>query len=107
MDWKRLITGLALLTLLTGVLLVCFTTGGLLNRFRGFQSIDDLTGHGIYLGFPGPVIGFVLMGIGAVGLVVVFSIKKPPRFPHDDSFDAFTIKKPSIPSREDKIEPHG
>ncbi|HYT89864.1 MAG TPA: hypothetical protein VEL76_14235 [Gemmataceae bacterium] len=115
MNWKRLITGLSLLCLLTGVLLICFATGGFLNRTHhpDFGRHDALTINGIFLDMPGPVAGFVFLGVGAVGLVVVFSMNKPSPPARattgahlEDAAAKFPLKKSAAPPRGDKIEPH-
>jgi hypothetical protein len=67
---KRLLSAYALYALFLGTLFLCFAGGGLLNPWNG--------GEGRYvlrLDWPGPVVGWSLLGVGAVGLVVVWSMK--------------------------------
>jgi hypothetical protein len=78
---RKLIGGLSLLFLITGALLICFIPGGLFNQ------IDFGLGRVVVFDRPGHIIGFILMGVGAVGFVVLFSLEKtggPPRheLPH-------------------------
>ena len=49
-------------------------------------SGNALAEQGIFLDRPGHIAGFCLLGLAAVGLIVVFSLKKPPddRFPPPD-----------------------
>jgi hypothetical protein len=81
MNFKRLIGGLSFLTLFTGVLLLLFIPGGFLNPYP--QVYVDLVGPrgilpgGVSLDQPGHIAGFVLLGVGAVGFVVLWSLKRP------------------------------
>jgi hypothetical protein len=75
MDRRRLAFGLGFLLIVAGLLLAFFTPGGLFNRTMigtPFGSFD------IGESSPWPVVGYVLVGIGAVGLVIGFAMKKPP-----------------------------
>ena len=69
-NYRRLLAGFAFLFILTGVLLVCFIEGGLLNQRRigGWYFVD--------LGEPGHIVGFVFLGLGAVLFVFLFSLEK-------------------------------
>ena len=71
LNFRRLLAGFALLFLLTGVLLLCFIEGGLVNqRHGGFGA------RYIELGDPGHIVGFVFLGLGAVVFVFLFSLEK-------------------------------
>jgi hypothetical protein len=79
MDKRRLIFGLAALLLIAGAALACFAPGGLFNRVN-VTSVD--TPFGSFsktevLSSSGPVIGYVLLGLGGVGIVVGFALKTP------------------------------
>jgi hypothetical protein len=71
MNIRRLIAGLSFLCMLIGVLLVCFIPGGFFNAWDQFGNW--------WVNPSGPlhITGFVLLIVGAVGFVVVFSLKKP------------------------------
>jgi hypothetical protein len=79
MDKKRLLLGFAILFLLAGALLVCLAPGGLLHKTSASQGnimgFEILGEPAVHLGMPGPIAGFVLLGIGAVGLVFRFALK--------------------------------
>jgi hypothetical protein len=78
MNIRRLIGSLSFLFFLIGALLVCLVPGGVFNPWPvGYWH--SAAGHwpGITLDQPGHIIGFVLLGIGAVGFVVLFSLNKP------------------------------
>jgi hypothetical protein len=66
MNIRRLIGGLSFLALLVGALLLCFIPGGLVNTTLGM----------IHLNQAGHIFGFILLGLGAVGLVVLWSLEK-------------------------------
>jgi hypothetical protein len=77
MNIRRLIGGLSFLCFLTGALLVLLVPGGLLNPWQnGWPRAGGLWPN-ITLDQPGHIAGFVLLGIGAVGFVVLFSLNKP------------------------------
>jgi len=67
MNYRRLVVGLSLLCILIGGLLVCFVSGGLLNSHF----------YGVTLDQPMHFVGFGLLILGAVGIIVVWSMKKP------------------------------
>ena len=66
MNFRRLIGGLSTLAMLVGILLVCFIPGGFFNTFHGLILLDNV-GH---------VFGFILLGLGAVGFVILWSLEK-------------------------------
>jgi hypothetical protein len=82
MDKRRLVLGLGAVLLVTGALLAGFTPGGLFNA-GGSATIGTPLGPftvpGAKKSSAGPVIGYVLMGVGALGLVAAFAMKPPPR----------------------------
>lgn len=82
MDKRRLVLGLGVLLLIAGALLACFTPGGLFSS-DGSPSIATPFGTfsvpGEKKSSAGPIIGYVLVGVGAVGLVAAFAMKSPPK----------------------------
>lgn len=80
MDKRRLVGGLAVVLLLVGVLLACFAPGGLFNSGvvhetvnLPFVSVTHTTpGHSS----PWPMVGYGLAGVGLLGLVIAFAMKK-------------------------------
>jgi hypothetical protein len=70
---KRVLTAYALYTLLLGGLFLCFGQGGLVNR-RGWNYPH----YEIRLDMPGPIVGWIFLGIGSVLLVLVWSLKPAP-----------------------------
>jgi hypothetical protein len=79
MNIRRLIGGLSFLFFLVGALLVCLVPGGLLNPWDGGSWQPRAAGRwpGITFDQPGHIFGFVLLSIGAIGFVVLFSLNKP------------------------------
>jgi hypothetical protein len=81
MDRRRLIGGLAVVVLLVGVLLALFSPRGAFNSGAVRESLDTPIGtFSRTVGgqsSPWPVVGYVLAGVGAVGLVVAFALKPP------------------------------
>ncbi len=72
LNYRRLLAGLSLLFIVTGLLLLCFIHGGLVN-----QRFDFMSGRRfIALDHAGHIIGFICLGIGAVGFVFLFSLEK-------------------------------
>jgi len=71
LNFRRLLAGMSLLFMLTGTLLVCFIYGGLVN-----QRHNPFGGRFVDLREPGHIIGFICLGIGAVGFVFLFSLEK-------------------------------
>jgi hypothetical protein len=70
-NFRRFIAGMSLLFILLGALLVCFVHGGLVNQR------SDITGRRwVDLNTPGHVFGFISLGIGAIGFVLLFSFEK-------------------------------
>ena len=69
MDFRRLIGGLSFLFVVTGLLLICLVPGGL-------YVVGDL---GLRYCFDRPlhIVGFSFLGVGAVGFVVLLSLKNP------------------------------
>jgi hypothetical protein len=82
MDKRRLILGLGVLMLVVGAVLACFTSGGLFNS-GGSETVGTPFGSfsvpGEKKSSAGPIIGYVLLGVGAVGLLVAFAMKSPPK----------------------------
>src|SRR5262245_52087152 len=72
-NWRRFLIGMAFLLILTGLLLICFIPGGLLNPFRHWDGSVQRP-----LDLPGHIVGFVLLGVGAVLVVVIFSLERRP-----------------------------
>jgi len=80
---RKLIGGISLLFLIAGMLLICFIHGGILNR------IDLGWGPIVTLDRPGHIVGFILLSLGAIGFVLLYSLEKtspplhrePPRYP--------------------------
>jgi len=82
MDVKRLMLGVSALVLLIGFLLLGFTAGGVFNKivptsWKPYPS--NLVYHPerayIDLAQPGPTIGLILIGVGAIGLIYVYASK--------------------------------
>jgi hypothetical protein len=82
MDRRRLVLGLGVLLLVVGTLLAGFTPGGLFNA-GGSETIGTPIGTftvpGAKKSSAGPVVGYPLMGAGALGLVAAFAMKPPPK----------------------------
>jgi len=75
-DIPRLIGGLSCLCMLIGALLVCLVEGGFFNGY----VVGDIYGgihHQIRFDRPLHITGFILGIVGAVGFVVLFSLKRP------------------------------
>jgi hypothetical protein len=73
MNYRRLIGGLSFLIFLTGALLICLLPGGLMNPIYPYgEPWRPLNGVG-------HILGFVCIGVAAVGFVVLWSLEKPPR----------------------------
>jgi hypothetical protein len=79
MDKRRLIIGLAVLFLITGTALACFTPGGFFNRRN--EAVAYTPFGKISIGenesTPWPIIGYVLLALGGVGAVIAFAMKTP------------------------------
>ncbi len=74
MNIRRLIGGLSFLFFLVGALLVCFIPGGFLNPIPVGAVGDWMAG--VWLNRPWHIVGFVFLGVGAVGFVVLYSLEK-------------------------------
>jgi hypothetical protein len=82
MDKRRLVLGLSVLLLVAGLSLAAFTPGGFFNRVQT-HSVEvpffgTMTVRGEGATSPWPVVGYVLLGLGGLGLVLAFAMK-PPR----------------------------
>lgn len=83
MDLRKLVLGLTALAIVTGFLLVCFAPGGWLNRGKTEKaelktpvgSLEFTTREAKSSAWP--TVGYVLLGIGAVGVVASLSMKSP------------------------------
>ena len=85
MDVKRLMVGVSALVLLIGFLLFGFAAGGVFNKMvptswkNPTNPLSDTVYHpeGAYIDLaqPGPTIGLILIGVGAVGLIYVYASK--------------------------------
>jgi hypothetical protein len=73
-DIRRLIGGLSFLCILIGALLVCFVEGGFLNPYH-----NPFTGNYVQFDRGLHLTGFILGIAGAVGFVVLFSLKRPDK----------------------------
>jgi hypothetical protein len=85
MDTRKLCFGLGAVAILVGLLLAAFTPGGWFNHgasanttmdmpFFGTVSVNADTTHSSVW----PIVGYVLMGVGAVAVVVGYSLNSPP-----------------------------
>jgi hypothetical protein len=81
---QRAIVGVCVALMLVGLLLICFAPGGFLNTEGGRGTIDvpgvQITldaDRGPELSRPGPVAGFVLLGVGVAGLLAGLMLKRP------------------------------
>lgn len=81
MDKKRLVIGLSVLLMIGGLVLIGFAPGGFFNPVAStIVDMPWLTVEGkreVKLGMPGPVAGFVLLGVGALGVVIGLALKNP------------------------------
>jgi hypothetical protein len=84
MDKQKLVGGIAVLALIAGGLLTCFTPGGFLQAKPEERTVVDtplvdvrVTSQEEQPGLvsPGPIAGFVLLGLGAVGVVAALAMK--------------------------------
>jgi hypothetical protein len=82
MDVKRLIQGVSGLVLLFGFLLLGLTSGGVFNKIVPSEYMEGIRSIRYYperayidLAQPGPTIGLILIGAGAVGLIYVYASK--------------------------------
>jgi hypothetical protein len=83
MDLRKLVLGLTALALIGGLLLVCFAPGGLFNRGETEKAAVktplgsfEITAHESKSSV-WPTVGYVLLGMGAVGVVAFISMKSP------------------------------
>lgn len=81
MDLRKLVLGLTALALVVGLLLVCFAPGGWFNRGETEKAAVktplgsfEITAHESKSSV-WPTVGYVLLGIGAVGAVAFISMK--------------------------------
>jgi len=80
MDKRKLVLGIGILLIIVGVLLALFTPGGILNRADNATvttPFGTLTVREEQRSRAGPIIGYALLGIGGLGLVVAFAMKRP------------------------------
>jgi hypothetical protein len=79
MDKRRLIFGSALLLIAIGLLLAAVTPGGWFNRDIASSSIQfgsvTIEGFQERKSSPWPTIGYILMGVGGLGMVVAYAMK--------------------------------
>jgi hypothetical protein len=80
MDKRKLIAGLAVLLLIAGVLVALFAPSGLLNPGVVKETIDTPIATFTHTARVAPdsnlpILGYVLAGVGGVGLVVAFAMK--------------------------------
>jgi hypothetical protein len=79
MDKRRLIFGSALLLIAIGLLLAAVTPGGWFNRDIASASIQlgsvSIQGFEERKSSPWPTTGYVLMGVGGLGMVVAYAMK--------------------------------
>jgi len=83
MDLRKLVLGLTALAIIGGLLLVCFAPGGWFNRGQTEKAevktpvgSVEITAHETKSSV-WPTVGYVLLGIGGVGVVALISIKSP------------------------------
>jgi hypothetical protein len=74
----RLIGGLSFLCILIGALLVCFVEGGFFNPYKN-QDFYYAVHLEIRFDRSLHITGFILGIIGAVGFVILFSLKRPEK----------------------------
>jgi hypothetical protein len=82
MDTRKLAFGLAIVFIIAGVLLALFTPGGLLNSggvTESFQTPFGSVSMSASKSSAWPVVGYVLIGVGAVAAVVAFALNSPPK----------------------------
>ncbi len=86
MDVKRLLVGISSLALLFGFLLISFAEGGVFNKivpisYKKYVSGPVYHPEGAYIDLaqPGPTIGLILIGVGAIGLIYVYASKSGER----------------------------
>jgi hypothetical protein len=81
MDLRKLVLGLTALAILAGLLLVCFAPGGWFNRGRTEKSSVKTPVGSLEIttqeaqSSVWPTVGYVLLGIGAAGVVASISMK--------------------------------
>jgi hypothetical protein len=79
MDTRRLLLGSAVLLVIVGVFLAALTPGGWFNSGPS-QAVDTPFGSisiAEKISSPWPILGYVLLGAGGVGLVLAFAMKSP------------------------------
>jgi len=83
MDLRKLVLGLTALAIIAGLLLVCFAPGGWFNRGRTEKTAVETPVGSLEISAHEtkssvwPTVGYVLLGIGGVGVVVFVSMKSP------------------------------
>ena len=83
MDLRKLVLGLTALAIVAGLLLVCFAPGGWFNKGHTetaavktpVGSLEFTAHEAKTSGWP--TVGYVLLGIGGVGVVALISMKSP------------------------------
>ena len=87
MDLRKMVLGLTALAIVAGFLLVCFAPGGWFNRVHTETAAVktpvgslELTAHESKTSV-WPTVGYVLLGIGGIGVVALLSMKSPRSTP--------------------------
>ena len=83
MDLRKLVLGLTALAIIAGLLLICFAPGGWFNRGQTEKTEFKTPVGSLEISAreakssQWPTVGYVLLGIGAVGAVAFVSMKSP------------------------------
>ena len=85
MDLRKFMFGLTAIAIIAGLLLVVFAPGGWLNRGQTEKDAVNTPLGSLEITTreaktsPWPTVGYVLLGIGAVGVVTFIAMKSPRR----------------------------